>query len=77
MYNSPQFKIGKRFTLDKKVGMGGFGEVYLAKDSKTGLNCAVKMESRTGGMPILNYEYKILEHLKNIEGVPNVHKFGL
>jgi serine/threonine protein kinase len=35
------------------------------------------MESRTGGLPILNYEYKILQHLKNVEGVPNVYKFGL
>jgi len=71
------FNIGNRFLLDKKIGMGGFGEVYMAKDSTTGKNCAVKMESRVAGMPVLNYEFKILQHLKNLEGVPQVYKFGL
>lgn len=77
MQRSPQFKIGNRFILNDKIGMGGFGEVYLAKDTKTHKTCAVKMESRAGGMPILNYEYKIMQHLKDTEGVPNVFKFGL
>lgn len=28
-------------------------------------------------MPILNYEFKILQHLKNVEGVPEVYKYGV
>ena len=60
MQKSNKFVVGNRFNLGQKIGMGGFGEVYLAQDSVTNTNCALKMESRTNGMSILNYEYKIL-----------------
>ncbi len=71
-----KFQVGNRFHLGKKIGVGGFGEVYLAQDTVANKDCAIKMESRTNGMSILNYEYKILQHLISVEGIPKVHKYG-
>ena len=38
------FTIGKRFYLEAQVGSGSFGDVYLAKDTRTGNHVAVKIE---------------------------------
>ena len=41
-------RVGGKFDLVKKIGSGSFGEIYMAKNIKTGEYVAMKLEpSRT------------------------------
>ena len=44
MQKSSQLRVGGKFDLIKKLGAGSFGEIYMAKDIKTGESVAVKLE---------------------------------
>ena len=68
--------IAKRYQLKKIIGTGGFGEVYRAFDKKINKEVAIKLEKRTEWNPILHYESKILEYLRDIEGIPEVIEWG-
>ena len=37
-------KLGEKYKIGKKLGAGAFGEVYIAKDTATGEDVAVKVE---------------------------------
>ena len=41
--------LADRYRIDKKIGQGGFAEVYLAFDIKLQRQVAVKMLSAGGG----------------------------
>jgi serine/threonine protein kinase len=71
-----EFVIGKRFKIGKKIGAGGFGEVYEAIDLKTKSVVALKMERRTAGVPVLNYEASIMRQLEGIPNIPQLLKVG-
>lgn len=58
----------------KKVGAGGFGEVFIAKD-KTGAEYAVKVEPTTCPAPQLEYEMKVYLRLRDVPCVPKVRGF--
>ena len=62
--------IAKRFELNDKIGVGGFGEVYRATDKQTKNLVALKMENRASTVPMLLYEAKILQTLQGVESVP-------
>ena len=34
--------LEKRYRIEKKLGQGGFGAVYLAVDSRLNVHCAIK-----------------------------------
>lgn len=72
-----EFLIGKRFKLGRKIGVGGFGEVYEASDNKTKNNVAVKLENRTSGALVLQHEVRILKELEGVKGIPIPLKFGI
>lgn len=38
------FTLGKRFLIETQIGSGSFGDVYLAKDTRTGQHVAIKIE---------------------------------
>jgi serine/threonine protein kinase len=74
------------YILDKKLGKGGFGQVYLGKRAqsttdKDGANAnqvALKLEHRSSkgcnyGPP---YEWSVYGALGNVSGVPKVHYKG-
>lgn len=74
------------YIVDKKLGKGGFGQVYLGKRAQTtkekeGINAnqvALKLEHRTSkgcnyGPP---YEWSVYGALGNISGIPKVHYKG-
>lgn len=68
--------IGDRFHLGRKLGEGGFSEVFEAMDKKTKQKVALKLETRTNPTPMLFYESKIQEYLKGVPGIPSIKASG-
>ena len=52
-------RVGGQFDLIKKLGSGSFGEIYQAKNIKTGELVAIKLEPSRTKFPQLYYEYKL------------------
>ena len=48
-----------QYKLIKKIGYGGFGEVYEAKDMFNGKLCAIKIEIINQNINLLSYEANI------------------
>lgn len=62
--------VGGRFRLKKKIGQGCFGIVYIAKDTQTSKDVAVKLEAqKLIRHPQLRQEAKILSRLTGIVGI--------
>lgn len=70
-----EIKIGNRYSLQKTIGQGGFGDVYKGEDTKNGQVRAIKLERRAAG-DLIFFESKILQYLKDVIGVPKIHDFG-
>lgn len=66
-----------RFRVVNKIGSGSFGEVYLGIDSLTNNRVAIKLEPITTSDPRLRKEYEIYLCLRNTNGVPSIHWFGM
>jgi serine/threonine protein kinase len=58
----------------KKVGAGGFGEVFIAKDTANA-EFAVKVEPTASTAPQLEYEMKVYLMLRDVPCVPKVRSF--
>jgi serine/threonine protein kinase len=69
-------KIVDNYKLEKRIGSGAFGDIYLAKHTTTGQSYAVKIESTHTKHPQLKYEEKIYSYLKGGKGIPNVYFYG-
>ncbi|CAD8141570.1 unnamed protein product [Paramecium pentaurelia] len=68
-----------RFTLDKKIGLGAFGQIYLGNNIKTGEEIAIKLENVSNNHSQLLHEAKIYRILLldgPVPGIPNLHWFG-
>lgn len=61
--------------IDKELGSGSFGVVYMGTDIHTGEEVAIKMEPREEKHR-LKKERKIYKTLEGGEGVPNVRWYG-
>jgi len=68
--------VGNTYRLDRKIGCGSFGVVYIGTDIISGERVAVKMESRTAKNPKLESEYKMYQALAGGIGISHVHYFG-
>ena len=64
-------KLGGKYKIGKKLGSGAFGEVYLATDTKTDEEVALKIESNKTKHPQLIYEAKLLRMMKG-KGIPDM-----
>ncbi|XP_073063542.1 casein kinase 1-like protein 10 isoform X2 [Primulina eburnea] len=51
--------VGGKFKLERKIGSGSFGELYLDVKLENGEEVAVKLESVKTKHPQLHYESKI------------------
>ncbi|KAI7743572.1 hypothetical protein M8C21_000771 [Ambrosia artemisiifolia] len=69
--------IGGKFKLEKKIGCGSFGELYLGVNVKSGEEVAVKLESSKTKHPQLHYESKLYMLLQGGTGVPHLKWFGV
>ncbi|CAD8144332.1 unnamed protein product [Paramecium pentaurelia] len=68
-----------RFTLDKRIGLGAFGQIYLGNNIKTGEEMAIKLENVSNKHSQLLHEAKIYRILLldgPVPGFPNLHWFG-
>lgn len=69
--------IGGKYKVTKKLGGGSFGEIFLAVDSSTDEQFAVKLEHTKTKMPQLLYEVKLYKVLTGGTGIPKVHWYGV
>lgn len=74
--NEPTRQLDKDITVypERKLGKGGFGQLYEGKFNESGKKLAIKVEQADSSSH-LNMEYKILGELKGEEGIPEVFKF--
>lgn len=54
---------GDRWVLDKQLGRGSYGQVWLANDTVTGDKVAVKFESLRTPRPVLYLEYMFYKRI--------------
>ncbi len=68
--------LDKQFTIvvNKQLGKGGFGQIYLGRNIKENIPIAIKVEEN-GTRSHLFLEYEILKEIYGGEGIPHVYKF--
>jgi len=71
-----EFFVGETYRLDRKIGSGSYGVIYLGTNIINGERVAIKMESRSVRRPKLETEYKIYQILAGGAGISQVHWFG-
>ena len=66
----------KNFTIiiNRQLGKGGFGQIYLGRNIKENVPIAIKVEEN-GTRSHLFLEYEILQDIQGDEGIPKVYKF--
>ena len=60
--------------MNKQLGKGGFGKIYMGRNLKENVPTAIKIEE-SGNRSHLKEEYKSLKALQGLEGIPRVFKF--
>lgn len=69
----PATLLKDRWEVLKKIGGGGFGEIYKARDHITGQHCAVKVESCLSQKQVLKMEVAVLKRLQGVS--PHICEF--
>ena len=70
-----EIRIGGRYRLGKKIGVGSFGEIYEGSDIFGGDDVAIKLEPTTIKCPQLLSEAKLLKSIPG-KGIPKMHWYG-
>ena len=68
-------KVGK-FEIGQKIGQGGYGEIYMVKNTKDNKIYAMKTEPKNSHRKALEFESKIMRNLSKYENFPNFIEFG-
>jgi len=70
-------KIGSHYIMyiNKKLGHGAFGEIYLGLNQKTAQEVAVKLEIKSSKHPQLHHETRILKDLQGGIGIPKIYYY--
>ena len=76
MASKPQSVGGGRWTVLQRLGAGSFGEIYSGEEKSSQSKVAIKFEEGSTKTPQLLSEGKILRHLRELQGVPQVHWYG-
>ena len=68
--------LDKNFTIiiNKQLGKGGFGQIYLGRNIRENVPIAIKVEENGNRSHLLS-EYEILKEIQGKEGIPHVYKF--
>ena len=74
--NPNEKMLDKNFTIiiNRQLGNGGFGQIYLGRKLKENIPIAINVEEN-GNRSHLNLEYEILKSLQGGEGIPKIYKF--
>ena len=66
----------KNFTIivNKQLGKGGFGQIYLGRNVKENKKIAIKVEE-SSNRSHLYLEYEILKEIQGGVGIPKIYKF--
>ncbi|XP_065846097.1 tau-tubulin kinase 1-like isoform X2 [Oscarella lobularis] len=68
--------VRDRWKLTKKIGSGGFGEIYEAIDGKTGNKVALKLEKLEQRKQILKMEVAVLKKLQGFHHICELLGYG-
>ena len=82
LQSNNDFYVGgsTKYRLQKKIGSGSFGDIYLAVNINTSEEVAVKLEAQQAKHPQLMYEskvYRILSGPQGTVGIPRVRWYGM
>ena len=68
--------LDKNYTIivNRQLGKGGFGQIYLGRNIKENIPIAIKVEEN-GNRSHLYMEYEILKSIQGPDGIPHVYKF--
>ena len=68
--------LDKNYTIivNRQLGKGGFGQIYLGRNIKENIPIAIKVEEN-GNRSHLYLEYDILKSIQGPDGIPHVYKF--
>ncbi|KAF5345208.1 hypothetical protein D9758_009655 [Tetrapyrgos nigripes] len=72
----PDFQVGGKYRLGKKIGHGSFGDIYIGVEITTGEEVAIKLESVKAKHSALEEEAKVYKRLAGGVGVPSVKWIG-
>lgn len=70
--------IGKRYIIGKKLGNGNFCSVYKGHHRKTNAEVAIKLESDTSIIKLLQHETTVLKYLyeRDVRNIPAISWYG-
>jgi serine/threonine protein kinase len=68
-------KIGV-YEVGQKIGQGGFGEIYVAKNTKNKKLYAIKTEQKNSPRKTLEFESRILKEISKFDIFPRFFHFG-
>ena len=63
--------------MDRKIGSGSFGDIYIGASIETGEKIGIKLEPIKTKHPQLLYESKLYKILAGGVGIPNIHWYGV
>jgi len=73
---SLDLRVHEIYRLQHRIGGGGFGDVYLATDTNTSGEVAVKLEHVSIDPSLLREEVEVYKSLAGGSGIPTVYWFG-
>jgi len=71
-----ELRVGGKYRLQKKIGSGSFGDIYLGTNVITNEEVAVKLEPVKARHPQLEYEARVYKVLAGGVGIPLVRYYG-
>jgi casein kinase 1 len=72
-----EYRIASKYRVDRKIGSGSFGDIYLARNIHTNEQVAVKLEKTHTAHPQLLYESRLYRLFQGEIGIPILYWYGV
>lgn len=69
-------KVGGKYRLQRRIGGGSFGAVYIGTDIETDKEVAIKLEHVSIDPSLLEGEFDVYQSLSGGDGIPQVYAYG-